>query len=182
MISKSKLYLVGGLTLLMAPLGWLVAGLPSLTHFLDLKGLSNHWVIIGLEYGAVVAFIMMGLTALDTKAPLAKRQTKLLAQLRLNVVDCIFLALCAGIGEEFLFRQGMQLWVHPILTAIFFVAIHGYFSPKDWNITKYGLMVLFFIIGVGYLRYYHGIWPAIAAHAMYDFVLFYFWKDQITEV
>lgn len=181
MITKSRLYLVGLLTLLMAPLGWVVAGFPSIHEFIALNDLNNNWVILGIEFGAVAAFVLMGITALDTKAPLAKRQTKLISTLQLTTLDCVFLALCAGIGEEFLFRQGMQVWVHPIITSIFFVAIHGYFSLKDWNITKYGILVLLFIIGVSYLRYYHGIWSAIGAHAMYDFVLFYFWKNQITE-
>jgi membrane protease YdiL (CAAX protease family) len=98
--------------------------------------------------------------------------------MNLNLFDILFLSLCAGFGEELLFRAGLQLWVQPLIGSVFFVAIHGYLNPKDWDTSKFGLLVLVFIIGVSYGFEWYGLWFSMVAHASYDFVLFYYWSKQ----
>lgn len=98
---------------------------------------------------------------------------KIVRSMNLNLWDCIFISLCAGIGEELLFRSGVQFYLGPIWTSIIFVAIHGYLNPRNWRVSIYGLIVLPFILVISYGFYEFGLWFSIAAHAAYDFVLFW---------
>lgn len=167
---------MGVLTLMMAPLGWGLSGFPEISEFLQFKNISSAWTLIGLEFGFVVAFIMILLTNIGSESASISAQITIIQSLQLSLVELLFLSICAGFGEEILFRLFVQEWLHPILAAVFFVAIHGYINPKDWSTTKYGLMVLLFIIVISYGLKPLGIWFCIAAHISYDFVLFYYWS------
>lgn len=167
---------MGLLTLLMAPLGWLLSGLPPLFHFLQVEKLTSVWTLIGIEFGIVFGFLMIVLANISSKSTTISTQITLIKSLHLSVFELLFVSLCAGFGEEILFRLFLQAWVSPLLAAIFFVAIHGYIQPKDWTTTKYGLMVLLFIIVISYALQPLGIWFCIAAHVSYDFTLFYYWS------
>lgn len=106
------------------------------------------------------------------------RVDKLVSSLNLTFWDALFLSLCAGIGEELLFRVGVQFYLGVILTSILFVALHGYLNPKSWRQSLYGFVVLplSFILGYGYE--WLGLWFVVAIHASYDFVLFRLLDDE----
>lgn len=175
-MSKWKIYLLGFATLLMAPLGWLLCGMPEISDFLQLEQLTGIWTGIGAEYGIVFGICMLIATNTETARKSFSVQHQLIRSMQLNIADILFLSLCAGFGEEILFRIAVQQWLHPILASIAFVAIHGYINPKDWETTKYGLLVCLFILVLSYaISGEQGLWFCIAAHASYDFVLFYFW-------
>lgn len=175
-MSKWKVYLLGFATLLMAPLGWLLCGMPEISEFLQLDHLASTWTAIGIEYGVAFGILMLIFTNTETARKSFSVQHQLIRSLRLNIVDILFLSLCAGFGEEILFRIAVQQWLHPILASIAFVAIHGYINPRDLDTTKYGLLVCLFILVLSYaISGEQGLWFCIAAHASYDFVLFYFW-------
>lgn len=175
-MSKWRIYLLGFATLLMAPLGWLLCGMPEISNFLQLDHIASVWTGIGVEYGIAFGILMLIFTNTETARKSFSVQHQLIKSLRLNLVDIIFLSLCAGFGEEILFRIAVQQWLHPILASIAFVAIHGYINPKDLDTTKYGLLVCLFILVLSYaISGEQGLWFCIAAHASYDFVLFYFW-------
>ena len=97
---------------------------------------------------------------------------KLVKNMKLSVADGLFLSACAGIGEEFLFRQGIQSFTGVLLTSVFFVALHGYLNPFNLRFSVYGLIVLPFIILISYGLEPFGIWFCIAAHFTYDAILF----------
>lgn len=179
-MSKWRIYLLGLVTLLMAPLGWLLCGMPEIGEFLQLDRLFSTWTAIGIEYGIVFGILMLILTNTETARRSFSVQHQLIRSMRLNLFDILFLSFCAGFGEELLFRVAIQQWLHPILATLGFVAIHGYINPKDWETTKYGLLVSLFILVLGYaVSAEQGVWFCIAAHASYDFVLFWFWgKDR----
>jgi hypothetical protein len=164
----------------MAPLGWLLCGWPDPLTFLKLESLFSVWSFIGLEFGLTVGIIMYALTSIDTSKPHFSRQLELIRSLKLTVFDMVFLSLCAGIGEEILFRVALQQSMHPILASLVFVAIHGYILPNDWSTTKFGFLVFLFILVLSYaISGAQGLWFCVFAHAGYDFVLFYFWtKNQ----
>ena len=168
--------MLGVLTLLMAPLGWLIVGTPSIASFLQLEKCSLTWTIIGSEFGFVFGFFMIVLTNIGSESTSISAQIATIKSLHLTVFELLFLSICAGFGEEILFRLALQEWLHPFIAAVFFVAIHGYINPKDWSTTKYGIFVLFFIIVISYALEPLGIWFCIAAHVTYDFVLFYYWS------
>nr|WP_294858713.1 CPBP family intramembrane glutamic endopeptidase [uncultured Fluviicola sp.] len=175
-MSKWKVYLLGFATLLMAPLGWLLCGMPEISDFLQLDHIANVWTGIGIEYGIAFGILMLIFTNTETARKSFSVQHQLIRSLRLNIVDILFLSLCAGFGEEILFRIAVQQWLHPVLASIAFVAIHGYINPRDLDTTKYGLLVCLFILVLSYaISGEQGLWFCIAAHASYDFVLFYFW-------
>lgn len=175
-MSKWKVYALGFATLLMAPVGWLLCGMPEITHFLQLDRIISTWTGIGMQFGIAFGIFMLILTNTETARKSFSVQHQLIRAMRLNVLDILFLSFCAGFGEELLFRVGVQQWLHPVLASIAFVAIHGYINPKDLDTTKYGLLVCLFIMVLSYaISGEPGLWFCIAAHASYDFVLFYFW-------
>ena len=175
-MSKWRVYLMGFVTLLMAPLGWLLCGMPPILEFLHLDEIGNTWTLIGIEFGICFGILMLIFTNTESARKSFSVQHQLIRSLRLNFFDILFLSLCAGFGEEILFRIAVQQWLPPILASIAFVAIHGYILPNDLETTKYGLLVCLFITVLSYaISGEQGLWFCIAAHASYDFVLFYFW-------
>lgn len=175
-MTKWRVYLMGFATLLMAPLGWVLCGMPPVLDFLQVDQIGSTWTAIGVEFGVFFAVLMLIFTNTETARKSFSVQHQLIKSLRLNVVDILFLSLCAGFGEEILFRVAVQQWLHPVLASLAFVAIHGYILPNDWDTTKYGILVWLFILVLSYaISGEQGLWFCIAAHASYDFVLFYFW-------
>lgn len=169
---------MGLLTLIMVPLAWLLQGMPPLNDFFRTNTFFSGWTLIGIEFGLLFGAVMLVATSAESAKVSFRHQIQLIRSFRLSILDCLFLSLCAGLGEEFLFRIALQEWVHPLLASLIFVAIHGYINPRDWEVTKYGLLILCFIIALSYAVYEQGIWFCIAAHAAYDFVLFFHWSRQ----
>ena len=96
----------------------------------------------------------------------------LVRSMKLNYWDAIFLSICAGVGEELLFRVGVQHYIGPFWTSILFVAVHGYLNPFNWKMSLYGLVVLplSFVLSYGLIEF--GLWFSISAHFAYDLILF----------
>ena len=171
-----KIRLLGLVTLLVFPLpGFYLLDYfqnTSLTEFFDVQNIKLISIGYGLELGFDYAFIAY----LFMKAPffeqLPNRVDRIIDQLPLTYADGIFLSICAGIGEELLFRAGIQPLLGPWITSIVFVALHGYLNPWNWKFSMYGLIVLpfIFIISLGYIHL--GLWFSISAHFAYDAVLF----------
>lgn len=181
-MEKRKLLLLGLLTLVMAPLGWAIALFPDLHDFLELDRDHTVPVMIGFIIGVGAACFIHLYSTIDENAPHIHDQLELISSLKLNLPECVFLAFCAGFGEEFLFRGGIQFWIGPVFTSILFVAIHGYLDPRKWHVMKYGTMVLLFIFCISILKDSLGIWFCVSAHFFYDLVLFYLWKDQNSSI
>jgi membrane protease YdiL (CAAX protease family) len=127
---------------------------------------------LGIGIGAVMGYLAHILTETKWVRPSASKYSSQIGKLDLNKVDMVLISICAGFGEELLFRGAVQLFFGIWPTAVLFVAIHGYLNPKDWRISIYGLLITIFIGLIGYMMEYWGIWAAIAAHAMVDLVLF----------
>jgi hypothetical protein len=172
----SKIRILGLVTLILFPIpGFLTLHYfhgTSLKQFFQFQSLEFISIGYGLELGFVYAFIAY----LFMKAPffekLPNRVDRIIDQLPLTYLDGIFLSACAGIGEELLFRAGIQAFLGPWITSVLFVALHGYLNPWNWRFSMYGLIVLpfIFIISFGYIHF--GLWFAISAHFAYDAVLF----------
>ena len=170
--------LFGWITLLLFPLPgfylqYYFNGI-SVTEFLSLNDFRPIPLIYGLQLGVVYGFIAY----LFMKAPFFDKVpvkiNRLVQNMKLSVADGLFLSVCAGIGEEFLFRQGLQSFTGVIFTSIFFVALHGYLNPFNLRFSAYGLIVLPFIILISCGLSPFGIWFCIAAHFAYNAVLFTF--------
>lgn len=144
----------------------------NLANFLQLNRISTVPIAYGLELGIVYACLTLILLEAPVFKTIPLKMDALVKDLSINYVDAIFLSLCAGIGEELLFRVGMQYYLGIWLTSFIFVAIHGYFSIKNPKKSLYGLIVLPFILLISYGFNEFGLWFAIAAHFSYDCILF----------
>ena len=176
MISKQKIYLLGLVTLLVFPIPTFIYRIFWLNHsfaeILEINSLISRHTLNGLAFGIIYALLSISLLNKPIfKDELSKQQT-ILSHLNLNNFDAIFLSLCAGIGEELFFRAGLQLVLNPIITSIIFIAIHGYYNPKNWRLSLYGLLLTPFIITISYGFEHFGLGFAIAAHFAFDWVLF----------
>ena len=173
---KMQFHLLGWITLLVFPLpawfvmhyflGW------ELADFFGFEDLSLSMLFYGFNVGAYYALFLMLVSQFDLFNEVSKRQVKLIASLNLNCFDAVFISFCAAVSEELLFRVGIQYFLGPIWTSIFFVAIHGYFSFKNLKNNLQGLFILpfTFVLAFGYEEY--GLWFSIAAHFFYDLLLF----------
>lgn len=171
-----KIRLLGLVTLLLFPIpGFYLLDFfqeTTWTEFLEVKYMHLVSIGFGLEFGFAYAFIAY----LFMKAPffdqLPNRVDRMMDQLPLTYADGIFLSICAGIGEELLFRAGIQPLLGPWITSVVFVALHGYLNPWNWKFSMYGLIVLPFIVVISFGFVHFGLWFSIAAHFAYDAVLF----------
>ncbi len=144
----------------------------SLVDFLQLNSVNFSSILWGIGAGVTYAIIANYILNFAVFKTIPLRVDKLVQSMNLNYLDAVFLSLCAGIGEELLFRGGFQFYFGPIITSILFVAVHGYLNPFNWKQSLYGVVVLplSFLLGYGYEWY--GLWFSIAVHSAYDFVLF----------
>jgi hypothetical protein len=174
-LSKRSIYLLGLITLFLFPiptflgLYWFEDIFPL--EILQIENLSIFKLGIGIQLGIVYAFLVLLLMQATVFKKVPSRVENLVKSMNLNLFDCIFISICAGIGEELLFRSGVQFYAGPIITTLIFVAIHGYLNPFNWKMSLYGLIVMPFIFIISYGYYEFGLWFSIGAHFSYDFVL-----------
>ncbi len=176
-MKSNSLILLGLFTILVFPLlGWLITQFYFQVPFLSIfKTKSSYWLEIplGAIYGFTTAMIGWAIIQSPQLKPVQKKYTSLINSLQLKIPQIIFLSLCAGIGEEILFRGAIQPIFGVWLTAIFFVAIHGYLNPTDWRISLYGGFMTITIAGIGFMAINFGLIASITAHTFIDVVLFY---------
>jgi membrane protease YdiL (CAAX protease family) len=110
--------------------------------------------------------------------PIRKKYAPLIQNLKLSTTAIVLLSFCAGFGEELLFRGALQPLLGIWITAIIFVAIHGYLNPRDWRLSVYGTVMTLIIVVLGYMTEVWGIFTACAAHMAIDIVLFKYLVDS----
>ena len=174
-MTRKTFFLLGWLTLI----GFSSLGGIIIEKFLDVRFFSiftssfkwYYQVLIGLAYGVLAA--LAGWQIIKTPMLNASKQffSDLIQVLNLKICDIIFISLCAGTGEEILFRGAIQPYLGIWVTAILFVAIHGYLNPMNWKLSIYGFFMCFVIAGMGYLCAELGIVTAISAHFAIDVIL-----------
>lgn len=126
---------------------------------------------IGIVVGLVAGFLAAKISEMKFMQKVSSKYTHVLENLKLTNSQIVFISICAGLGEEILFRGAIQYFFGIVITAILFVAIHGYLNPKDWRISIYGLFMTVVICGLGWLNNEFGIWTAITAHTLIDIYL-----------
>lgn len=95
----------------------------------------------------------------------------LLSNFKMTIWRALYLSVCAGVGEEIFFRGAVQPFLGIWITAIFFVAIHTYFSFKNWKKNLFAALLTLFIVWLGWGAQEYSLWHAMAGHFSYDFVL-----------
>lgn len=173
---SNKTLLIGLFTLLVFPtlgfgLRFFISDI-DFWNFIDLNSFKLIPIAYGLQFGFIYAFISMLFMRAPVFETLPNRIEGLVQSMKLKIWHGVFLSLCAGIGEELLFRMSIQPYLGVWITSIGFVALHGYLNPFNWRFSLYGLIIMPFIILLSYGFDYFGIYFAIAAHTAYDAVLF----------
>lgn len=96
---------------------------------------------------------------------------KFLGRFHLTLSEIILISICAGVGEEMLFRGAVQPFLGIPITSVLFVAIHGYLNPRDWRLSIYGLFMTVGIAWLGYLADTRGLISAMVGHTVIDVYL-----------
>ena len=125
---KKQMLIYGWITLLLFPIpGFLLQFFindATFSDFLNIKSYSILHLFLGLELGVVYGFI----SYLFVKSPffekLPNRIDDLVKAMNLKVRHGLFLSFCAAVGEELLFRAGLQSFLGPFLCSIVFVALN----------------------------------------------------------
>lgn len=144
----------------------------SFGEIFQLENLTVFKLVFGIELGIAYAFLALLLMQAPVFDKMPVRVETMVRNMKLRFWDCVFLSVCAGVGEELLFRSGVQFYLGPLLTSVIFVAIHGYLNPMNWRMSLYGIIVMPFILMISYGFEEFGLWFSIGAHFSYDFVLF----------
>ncbi len=175
-LTKKTLYIFGWITLV----GFGGIGALMIHFFQDRTIISvitgGKGVIIqvlsGTMFGLASSWLALRIIKRDFFTPVRNFFSELLLPLHIQVRDIVFLSFCAGVGEEILFRGGVQPFLGIWLTAFVFILLHGYLNPKNWRLSVYGIVMILISGGLGYLYEYVGLISSITAHFTIDVVLF----------
>jgi uncharacterized protein len=139
--------------------------------FISKQGIL-HELLIGFFLGIFEGLLAWQIIKLKILQPVRDKYQGVIGSLRMNIATIIIVSICAGVGEEILFRGILQSYFGIWTTAVGFVAIHGYLNPLDWRISLYGAYMTLAIVVIGYLHQLYGLTSAMLAHTMIDIVLF----------
>lgn len=141
-----------------------------------------YWqVIYGLGYGVGMGLIGISISETEFMQPIKAFFREVFNVPDIGIKEIVFISACAGIGEEILFRGAIQYELGIWLTALVFVAIHGYLRFNNLPFATYGIFLVVMCAGLGYLYVYVGLLCAIVAHTVYDVMMFVYllhWKQN----
>lgn len=175
-INRKTFFILGLITLF----GFGALGL-LMVHFFQARSIwslltEGRSIPYQLYRGGLFGIIAAGNMLWLIETPLLGKSRRFFSDLirksNLQWSDLLFLSLAAGIGEELLFRAGIQPFLGIWITAVIFVAIHGYLNPLDWKMSIYGILMVVISGGLGYLYAYVGLFAAMMAHFLIDAILF----------
>lgn len=136
-------------------------------------------LLVGVVVGLASAWLAEQILNLDKLNNVKEKYSNLLGSFDLSKKEMAWVSICAGVGEELLFRGVLQWIAIEYLgfclgigaISLLFIAIHGYLNPKNGNIFLYGFFLTTVIFAWGFLNERFGIWMVIAAHTMFDYYL-----------
>jgi uncharacterized protein len=149
-----------------------------------LVGYSPWWqqILYGIVSGFVIAFIAQWIISLPIMEKVNARYSNMLGRFELSLSEILIVSVCAGVGEEILFRGAMQPLLGIFLTAMIFVAIHGYINPNNWRLSIYGFYMVLAMIGIGLMASQIGLVAAIIAHTVIDVYLLLKLQDNAGQI
>ena len=135
------------------------------------------YIPIFLSIGILFGLFVIWLTELNYFEKSMSKYKNILENFELNIFYVVFLSVAAGVGEEIFFRGVLQPIFGIVITAIFFVAIHGYFSLKNKRINIFAILLTGFICVLGWGSKDISLLVAMCAHFAYDLVLLFYYKN-----
>jgi membrane protease YdiL (CAAX protease family) len=160
--------------------GMSLAGM-LIVYFLQDKPYDNFFyegkpvfiqVMMGIFYGSLTALLAILLVNNKSFIGIKDFFAMLIADINPTLGHIIFYSFCAGVGEEILFRAGLQPLIGIWPAAFIFVLLHGYLNPSNFSMSVYGFFLVVISAGFGYLFKIFGIYSAITAHFVYDVAMF----------
>lgn len=129
-------------------------------------------LISGIDFGALSAALAALLLRNPRFGAVKAFFAQLIQQISPGILNILFYSFCAGVGEEILFRAGIQPYLGIWPTSFVFVLLHGYIKPSNLNLSIYGVFLIFICAGFGYLFKIFGLLAASTAHFVYDVCMF----------
>lgn len=156
-------------------IGAIVIWLFSATPIIELLNRTPlYWqLMFGTGYGVAFGLVAISVVQSEELEGVTDYFSQIIQKSNLRFIDVLFASLCAGIGEEIMFRGGFQPLFGVWITAIIFIAIHGYLSLEDMGVFFYGALMVVMSAGLGYLTNWIGIAAAMAGHAAFDVLMFW---------
>lgn len=174
---NQKIIHLATLTLIGFPMiGWVIywlAGGPPFRELFFIQAPLLQQLSIGIATGIVSGWLAWVIIQSKAMQEVRQKYAGIIRQFNLSPLQILYISLCAGIGEEILFRGVIQPYLGIWYTAILFVAIHGYLNPFDRKLFLYGVYMTLVIAVIGYLTNRFGLYTAMAAHAVIDVILLY---------
>jgi membrane protease YdiL (CAAX protease family) len=135
---------------------------------------KNYYLqgLAGLFFGSLSALFAVMLIQVKRFKGTRTFFQNLIGNINPSFIHILFYSFCAGVGEEVLFRAGIQPIIGIWPTALLFVFLHGYINPTNLNLTIYGVFLIVICAGFGYLFKFFGLASAIIAHFIYDVAMF----------
>ncbi len=129
-------------------------------------------VLVGLFFGSLSALLAVALLNDRRFRGVRSFFEELMQEINPSLFEIIFYSFCAAVGEEVLFRAGLQplLGIWPV--AVLFVFLHGYIHPAKISLTIYGLFLIIISAGFGYMFKFFGLASSVVAHFVYDVAMF----------
>lgn len=133
----------------------------------------NPWsqLATGTVVGTAMGLVALWLVHRRWMAPVIGRYSDMIGPWMQLRSQRILVSICAGVGEELFFRGAVQHWLGITITAVLFVAIHGYLDPRNWRISIYGIVLTGMMMMLGWMADHQGLLAPMAAHTMIDVVL-----------
>lgn len=152
---------------------WLMIGAQGRSLAEALFGTTPVWMhmLLGMAMGLGIALGGWCIISRAYMRHVMDRYAKLIGPLMPSGAMQVFVSLCAGVGEELLFRGALQWWLGIPLTALGFVVLHGYIDPRNWRVSSYGLYLVLTMMGLGWAAAEFGLLGPIVAHTIVDIVL-----------
>ena len=175
----SSLWILGLATLVIFPLlAWPVLYFTdrSWAEVFAIESDQFYSIANFLSAGIIFGLLMIWLTELPYFEEALSKYKNLLSGFKITRFHVIFLSICAGVGEEIFFRAAMQPLFGIVITAIIFVAIHGYYSYKNMKVNIFAGFLTLFIVFLGWGAEEFSLWHAIAGHFSYDLVLLAYYR------
>lgn len=180
--SKSLVIKLAAATVVGMPLiAWIIALiLPDFDYASYVIGPSDWYVCIplGIAFGVAAGYSAQFIVSRDFMRESTARYIEMFGRLQLSSGDILFISVCAGLGEEVLFRGAIQPHLGVVITSVVFVALHGYLSFVNWKLSLYGFFMTAIIGLMGWSVEHFGLLPAILAHTLIDIILLRYLVSQ----
>lgn len=143
----------------------------SLHDLLVGEGPLLFQILLGSGAGLVIGAVAGWIIDRPFMAPVKERYVRMLGPVVSGWPHIAWISVCAGSGEEIFFRGAVQYWLGIPITALVFVAIHGYLDPRDARISIHGGVLVLGMIALGWMADTWGLAGPIVAHTTIDIVL-----------